>query len=79
MSLRDRCSAKLTSLSLFSETIFPWVHDTSNHMRPEDMLRPILIPDVHPGREILTNRENAPGFSMVAGEFLRAYEGQSRT
>lgn len=54
-----------------SIAIHPWIHDASNHMRPQDMLRPVPLPDVPPCTLATTN----PGadLSMTAGEFLEVY------
>jgi carnosine N-methyltransferase len=52
-------------------TIHPWIHDPSNHLRPEDMLRAVSIPDITPGALLEMN----PGadMSMTAGEFAEVY------
>ena len=39
------------------------------------MLRPVAIPDKNPAEEI-SSVQGSPEFSMVAGEFLRAYSEQ---
>ena len=51
--------------------LHPWVHDPSNHLRPEDMLRGVPIPDVAPGSLSIAN----PGadMSMTAGDFCGIY------
>eukprot|EP01138_Halocafeteria_seosinensis_P007749 gb/GECG01007917.1/.p1 GENE.gb/GECG01007917.1/~~gb/GECG01007917.1/.p1 ORF type:complete len:412 (+),score=44.80 gb/GECG01007917.1/:1-1236(+) len=59
------------------ETIIPWIHDASNQMKAAHMLRPVCLPDVNPKREMLATGQNAPAFSMVAGEFLKSYERQA--
>ncbi|KAI9227849.1 MAG: N2227-like protein-domain-containing protein [Piptocephalis tieghemiana] len=50
-------------------TIHPFIHHLGNHRCPEDMLRPVTLPDVlphgpfHPGVD----------YSMTAGDFLEVY------
>ena len=52
-------------------TIHPWIHTASNHIRVEDMLRPVTFPDVNPS-ELLDINPNGD-MSMVAGDFLEVY------
>ena len=47
-------------------TIHPWIHDASNHLRAEDMLRPVHVPDVVPAK--LTSLNPGADMSMTAGE-----------
>ncbi len=53
--------------------LYPWIHDPSNHLRPQDMLRAVPVPDVDPNSLLTLN----PGadLSMVAGDFLEVYGG----
>jgi carnosine N-methyltransferase len=55
-------------------TIYPFVHHICNNRTREDMLRPILIPDVAPMQETSSTLRFPLGdFSMCAGEFLEVY------
>jgi carnosine N-methyltransferase len=58
--------------------IHPWVHDASNHLRPEDMLRPVVVPDLTPAELVQRGAAargggDAPGMSMAAGEFVSVF------
>jgi carnosine N-methyltransferase len=57
-------------------TLHPWIHDASNHMRHEDMVRPVKIPDVNPAGLLESN----PGadFSMAAGDFVSIYRAPAQ-
>jgi len=57
-------------------TLHPWIHDASNHMRHEDMVRPVKIPDVNPAELLEAN----PGadFSMAAGDFVSIYRAPAQ-
>lgn len=52
-------------------TIHPWVHEASNHVRHEDMVRAVAIPDVDPGSLLDTNPD--ADLSMAAGDFVAVY------
>jgi hypothetical protein len=51
--------------------IHPFIHDPSNHLRPEDMLREMRVPDVAPGE--LTERNPGADMSIAAGDFTEVY------
>mgnify|MGYP002385227029 CR=1 FL=1 len=52
--------------------IHPWIHDACNHMRGEDMLRGVAVPDVYPARDLLEANPGAD-LSMAAGDFVAIY------
>lgn len=52
-------------------TVHPWVHEASNHVRHEDMVRGIAIPDVDPAGLLDANPESQ--LSMAAGDFVAVY------
>ena len=49
----------------------PWIHDPSNHLRPEDMMRVVSVPDVLPASLLTTN--TGADMSMTAGDFVEIY------
>ncbi|GAQ89422.1 hypothetical protein KFL_005200030 [Klebsormidium nitens] len=52
-------------------TFYPYIHSQCNTRRDDDMLRPVTLPDLHPGSAGITD-----GFSMCAGDFLEVYGGR---
>ncbi|KAI8463769.1 MAG: N2227-like protein-domain-containing protein [Monoraphidium minutum] len=49
-------------------TVHPWLHSNLNHLTDADQLRPVTVPDVHPGEAV------GPGLlSMCAGDFVDVY------
>lgn len=52
----------------YGETIYPWVHQTSNVVSNDDQLREVKIPDINP-QLVSSNLQ----FSMAAGDFLEVY------
>lgn len=67
-------------------TIYPWIHGFSNHISRSQHLQPVLIPDIHPGKElqdaaplraypVASDRDSTlPGeMSMSASDFLSLY------
>jgi len=57
-----------------SMRIYPWIHDSNNHFRPGDMLRPVLVPDVAPADMLAM--DPALRISMSSGAFLETYSGE---
>jgi len=53
------------------DVIFPYIHQFSNVVTPEDQVRPVYFPDVEPG-----GLPESAGLSMVAGDFLEVYRPQ---
>ena len=51
--------------------VHPWIHDPSNHLRPDDMLRAVRVPDCAPSA--LAERNPGADMSMTAGEFAECY------
>lgn len=49
----------------YQYTIYPWIHQTTNHMSNEDQLRPVKFPDVSP-----KDLPDGSNFSMAAGDFV---------
>lgn len=62
-------------------TIYPFISTFSNHRTRDNQLRPISIPDVHPGTLLRAadshGGDGAVGerFSMIAGDFQTCYNG----
>ena len=54
-----------------SLTLYPWLHDTGNHFKPGDMLRPVAVPDIAPSDILSTNPQL--NLSMTSGDFLELY------
>jgi len=52
--------------------IFPWIVPFSNTINMKEQIRAISIPDTIP-----SNSELRGDFSMIAGDFLEVYQGQS--
>jgi len=52
-------------------TLYPWLHDASNHWSAQHMLRAVSVPDVDP-RSLLEQCPDAR-LSMAGGEFLEVY------
>ncbi|CAL9708556.1 unnamed protein product [Knipowitschia caucasica] len=61
----NRCE-KVNSL-----TLYPWIHQFSNHKKSSDQTRAIQFPDVNPQSLPPTS-----DFSMVAGDFVEVYTEQ---
>jgi carnosine N-methyltransferase len=53
-------------------TIYPWLHTFSNQLSAEQQIKPVTLPDIRP-----TELGEGVEFSMVAGEFLEVYDGQT--
>jgi len=52
--------------------LYPYIHTMSHHRSPEDLTRPILIPDENPAVTLRINPPHAQ-MSMVAGDFVECY------
>jgi carnosine N-methyltransferase len=57
-----------------SMQVYPWVHETSNHFRPADMLRPVSLPDVAPAD--MLSVDPTLQITMSSGAFLDTYGGE---
>lgn len=57
---------KCKSINCF--TIYPWIHQFTNNLSFEDMVRPASFPDVDP-----SNMPESSNFTMAAGDFLEVY------
>ncbi len=61
LPVRARVRGRMSTVD--SVRIHPWIDTSSNHLRPQDMTRPVMIPDVCPGDVLagagLTRRAHA--------------------
>jgi len=58
--------------------INPWLLETQNIRENIDQIRSVAIPDVDPVFLLEVDNENAPEFSMAAGEFVSIYADPSQ-
>ena len=59
-------------------TIYPYIHDASNHLTAADMLRGVAVPDVAPGAAFDAARPSGADFSMAGGDFCAAFAAPSQ-
>ncbi len=57
-----------------SMRVYPWIHDSNNHFRPADMLRPVSVPDVAPVDMLAADPHLQ--ITMSSGAFLDTYSGE---
>ena len=79
------CGRGPTNISHRQFAISPWLAETKNVKSLQDRVRTVVVPDVDPTSVMLNSNDgdDAPEFSMLAGEFQSLYShflpaGQSR-